>query len=72
METCSCGETKKHTVSLRWSPKMTAPVPFIDEPVFAHLDYEQFGEVTWAPVVRLFALSSVLSIVTEPSGFGRA
>jgi len=50
METCSCGETKKHTVSLRWSPEMTAPVPFIDEPVFAHLDYEQFGEVTITPL----------------------
>merc|ERR1719262_1221746 len=29
---------------------MTAPVPFLDEPVFAHLDYEQFGEVTITPL----------------------
>merc|ERR1719326_2203443 len=50
VEVCSCGETKKHKVPLKWNPKMESPVPQITEPAFASLDYEQFGEVTIAPL----------------------
>lgn len=50
IETCSCGKLHTHTVSLQWSADMAAPVPMIDEPAFAHLDYEQFGEVTITPL----------------------
>jgi hypothetical protein len=50
IETCSCGQTHKHTVQLQWTPEMEAPVPHLDEPAFAHLDYEQFGSVTVTPL----------------------
>merc|ERR1740138_40725 len=40
VESCSCGETQTHTVSLRWQPENEAEVPFIDEPSFASMDFE--------------------------------
>merc|ERR1719379_3349568 len=55
VEVCSCGETKKHKVPLKWNPKMESPVPQITEPAFASLDYEQFGEVTIAPLTMNLA-----------------
>merc|ERR1719271_1425426 len=55
VEVCSCGETKKHKVPLKWNSKMESPVPQMTEPAFASLDYEQFGEVTIAPLTMNLA-----------------
>merc|ERR1719359_584952 len=55
VEVCSCGETQKHKVPLKWNPKMESPVPQMTEPAFASLDYEQFGEVTIAPLTMNLA-----------------
>ena len=42
-------------VPLKWNSKMESPVPMITEPSFASLDYEQFGEVTIAPLTMNLA-----------------
>jgi len=74
VETCSCGETKEHTVSLKWKPEMEPPVPHLDEPAFAHLDYEQFGEVTVTPMTSNVAAQlmqmgriDLLAYVVDPN-----
>merc|ERR1719181_1223350 len=55
VEVCSCGQTQKHKVPMKWNTKMESPVPMITEPSFASLDYEQFGEVTIAPLTMNLA-----------------
>jgi len=55
VEVCSCGQTQKHKVPLKWNTKMESPVPMLTEPSFASLDYEQFGEVTIAPLTMNLA-----------------
>merc|ERR1719238_1349219 len=73
VEVCSCGETKKHKVPLKWNSKMESPVPQMTEPAFASLDYEQFGEVTIAPLTmnlagQLLALgrAEMAAVLVEP------
>jgi hypothetical protein len=40
---------------MKWDTKMESPVPMITEPSFASLDFEQFGEVTIAPLTMNLA-----------------
>lgn len=50
VETCTCGFKQTHKVQLRWQAGNEAPVPYIDEPTFATMDFEQFGDLTMAPL----------------------
>jgi S1-C subfamily serine protease len=52
IETCSCGQKQTHKLSLQYQPENEEPVPFIDEPTFATMDFEQFGDVTVQPLTK--------------------
>merc|ERR1719191_2230561 len=74
VEVCSCGQTQTHKVPMKWNTKMESPVPMLTEPSFASLDYEQFGEVTIAPLTmnlagQLLALgrADMAAVLVDPA-----
>jgi hypothetical protein len=47
---CTCGVVESFNVSLGWDDSLRQAVPYIAEPIFADMDFEQFGEVTAVPL----------------------
>jgi len=78
IETCTCGQKQTHKVNLQYQPANEEPVPFIDEPMFATMDFEQFGDVTVAPLTKNVAqaimgegMLQILAYVADAEGAQR-